>query len=135
MYTLNPNKVDLDRHTRTFTGLSLQFPVMAKLNFYAGKFRVSPFFGGYLFLPLGEMTIDSPVDEETSFSYSLSPPLGLLGGLSVGFPLGPGMIFADIRYAADLAEPELKDSGGIKTYRRHGAALSFGYEFGLFKKR
>jgi hypothetical protein len=80
------------------------------------------------------MKTDSPIDEEASFPWSLSPPLGLLGGLSAGFPLGPGMIFADIRYAADLAEPELK-GGGNGTYRRHGAALSFGYEFGLFKKR
>jgi hypothetical protein len=128
----------VDRHVRTFTGFSLEFPVMAKLNFYPGRFRISPFFGGYFILPLGEMKTGSPVDEETSFSWSLALPLGLLGGLSVGFPLGPGMIFADIRYAADLAEPELKDSGGngaIDTYRRHGAALSFGYEFGLFKKR
>ncbi|MDR1353053.1 MAG: outer membrane beta-barrel protein [Treponema sp.] len=126
---------DLDRYTRTFTGFSLQFPLMAKLNFYPGKFRVSPFFGGYFILPLGKIKTDSPQDdEESSFSYSFSPPLGLLGGISVGFPLGPGMIFADIRYSADLAEPELKDSGGIDTYRRHGAALSFGYEFGFFKK-
>jgi hypothetical protein len=134
LYALNSNGDVLDRHTRTFTGFSLQFPVMAKLNFYPGKFRVSPFFGAYFILPLGEMKTASPVDEEASFSYSLSPPLGLLGGLSVGFPLGPGIIFADIRYAVDLAEPELSDSGGIDTYRRHGATLSFGYEFGLFKK-
>ncbi|MDR1587431.1 MAG: hypothetical protein LBS57_08255, partial [Treponema sp.] len=116
------------------TGFSLQFPIMAKLNFYPGKFRVSPFLGGYLILPLGEIKTDSPVDGEESFSYSLSPPLGLLGGLSVGFPLGSGIIFADVRYAADLAEPELKNSG-IKSYRRHMATLSFGYEFGLFKKK
>jgi hypothetical protein len=134
-YALNPNKDDLDRYARTFTGFSLQFPITAKLNFYPGKFRVSPFFGGYVLLPLGEMKTGSPLDSEKTFSYSLSPPLGLLGGLSVGVPLGPGMIFADIRYAADLAEPELKDGGGITTYRRHMAVLSFGYEFGLFKKR
>ena len=107
---------------------------MAKLNFYPGKFRISPFFGGYVFLPLGKIKTGSPVDEEESFSCSLSPPLGLLGGVSAGLPLGPGMIFADIRYSADLTEPELKDSGGIDTYRRHGMTLSFGYEFGLFKK-
>jgi hypothetical protein len=29
LYALNPNGVDLDRHTRTFTGFSLEFPVMA----------------------------------------------------------------------------------------------------------
>jgi hypothetical protein len=133
-YALNSNGLDLDRYTRKFDGFSLHFPLVAKLNFYPGKFRVSPFFGGYLFLPLGEMKTDSPIDEEESFAYSLTPPVGLLGGLSVGFPLGPGMIFADIRCSADLAEPDLKDSGGITTYRRHGFALSFGYEFGLFKK-
>ncbi|MDR2047854.1 MAG: hypothetical protein LBP69_00215 [Treponema sp.] len=133
-YTLNTNGRDLDRYTRRFTGLSLHFPLVAKLNFYPGKFRVSPFFGGYFLLPLGEIKTDSPIDEEESFEYSLSPPFGLLGGLSAGFPLGPGTIFADIRYAADLSGPELKDSGGISAYRRHGAALSFGYEFGLFKK-
>jgi hypothetical protein len=107
---------------------------VAKLNFYPGKFRISPFFGGYLLLPLGEMKTSSPYEGEESFSYSVSPPIGLLGGISAAFPAGPGMFFADIRYSADLAEPELKDSGGISTYRRHGAALSFGYEFGLFKK-
>ncbi|MDR1411214.1 MAG: PorT family protein [Spirochaetaceae bacterium] len=132
-YSYNGN--DLDRYARTFDGFSLQFPLVAKLNFYPGKFRVSPFFGGYFIVPLGEIKTDSPQDDGKSFSYSLSPPLGLLGGISVGFPLGPGIIFADIRYSADLAEPELKDSGGINTYRRHGAALSFGYEFGFFKKR
>jgi hypothetical protein len=133
-YALNSNDLELDRYTRQFTGLSLHFPLVAKLNFYPGKFRVSPFFGGYFILPLGEMKTSSYQDEEKSFGYSVSPPLGLLGGISVGFPLGPGIIFADIRYSADLAEPELKDSGGISTYRRQGAALSFGYEFGLFKK-
>jgi hypothetical protein len=110
---------------------------MARLNFYPGKFRVSPFFGAYVILPLGEMKIrsDSPRgDGEESLPYSLSPPLGLLGGLSIGFPLRTGIIFADIRYTADLAEPELENSE-ITSYRRHMMTLSFGYEFGLLKKK
>jgi hypothetical protein len=133
-YALNSTKEDLNPYTRRFAGFSLQFPLTAKLNFYPGKFRISPFFGGYLLLPLGKMKTESPIDAEESFSYAFSPPLGLLGGISAGFPLGPGMIFADIRYTADLAEPELKGDEGI-SYRRHMVALSFGYEFGLFKKR
>jgi hypothetical protein len=134
-YTFNPDRVDLDRYTRTFSGFSLQFPIMAKLNFYPGKFRISPFFGAYILLPIGEMKTGSPIDEEESVPYSHSPPLGLLGGLSAGFPLGPGMIFADLRYAADLAEPELKGGREIDTYRRHNMILSFGYEFGFFGKQ
>ncbi|MDR2134633.1 MAG: hypothetical protein LBP27_05950, partial [Treponema sp.] len=133
-YALNSNQVDVDRYTQTFSTFSLQFPLMARMNFYPGKFRVSPFLGCYLILPLGKITTDSPRDEEESFSYSLSPPLGLLGGLSIGFPVRTGIIFADIRYAADLAEPELTD-GDITSYRRHMMTLSFGCEFGLLKKK
>jgi hypothetical protein len=124
---------DLTSYQRKFRASLLQFPLLAKLNFYPGKFRISPFVGAYVILPLGKMEIDNH-GEEVSYDYSFSPPLGLLGGLSVAFPLGPGQIFADIRYSADLSEPELQD-GDLETYTRHTAALSLGYEFGLFKKR
>jgi hypothetical protein len=132
-YSRNPSTNERERHTQQFTGYSLQFPLIAKLNFYPDKFRISPFFGGYFILPLGEMETRTPA-EDKSYSYSISLPLGLLGGISAAFPLGPGMIFADLRYAADLGEPELQGGGEIETYRRHAASLSLGYEFGLFKK-
>ncbi|MDR3338416.1 MAG: hypothetical protein LBT16_14565, partial [Treponema sp.] len=135
LYIYNAARKDEDRYTRQFSGVSLQFPVTAKLNFYPGKWRVSPFFGAYFFLPLGELSMGSPYDEAGSYSYSVFPPLGLLGGVSAGIPLGPGIIFADLRYAADLGEPELKGGGEIETYRRHMLSLSFGYEFGFFRKR
>jgi hypothetical protein len=131
-YSLNPNQVDVDRHTRKFTGFSLQIPFTAKLNFYPGKFRVSPFLGAYVLAPLGTMTVDDPLDGGKTFSYSFSPPVGILGGISAAFPAGPGMFFADLRYAADLGEPDL--NGGGDTYRRGSAALCFGYEWGFFRK-
>jgi hypothetical protein len=134
-YTLNDNQKDVDRYTQKLTGLTLQFPLMAKLNFYPGKFRLSPFFGGYFIVPLGEMKMDSPRDEKKSYSYSVSLPLGLLGGLSASYPMGPGLIFADLRYVADLGEPELQGGSEIETYRRHMITVSFGYEFGLIKKQ
>jgi hypothetical protein len=134
-YTLNAAGDDLDRYTRTFQGFSLQFPLIAKLNFYPGKFRISPFFGSYFVLPLGQMETGSPYDADESFNYSVSPPFGLLGGFSIAYPLGPGMIFADLRYAADLGKPDLRDSGGMETYRRHMVSMSMGFEFGFFQKR
>jgi hypothetical protein len=133
-YNRNPTTRELDRYTQQFTGYSLQFPLLAKLNFYPGKFRISPFFGGYFILPLGEMETHTPAGGDKSYSYSMSLPLGLLGGISAAFPLGPGMIFTDLRYAADLEEPELQGGEEIETYRRHMVSLSVGYEFGLFKK-
>ena len=132
-YTPNAgNPESVDSHTRQFTGYFLQFPFMAKLNFYPGKFRISPFLGAYGIVPLGQMTLNDNTGEET-FSYSLTPSLGLLGGLSAAFPAGPGMVFADLRYAADLAEPE--EGRGIETYRGHKLVISLGYEFAFFKKR
>jgi hypothetical protein len=124
---------DITSYQLKFRATSFQFPLLAKLNFYPGKFRVSPFAGAYVILPLGKMETDNH-GEEASSSYSYSPPLGLLGGLSVAFPLGPGLMFVDIRYSGDLSDPELQD-GDLGTYTRHTAALSLGYEFGFFKKR
>ncbi|MDR0598153.1 MAG: hypothetical protein LBG14_06575 [Treponema sp.] len=132
-YELVNGNNDLSSYQHKFKALSFQFPLLAKLNFYPGKFRVSPFLGAYVILPLGEIET-SKHGETASYPYSYSPPLGLLGGVSVELPLGPGLIFADIRYSADLGAPSLRD-GDMETYIRHTAALSLGYEFGLIKKR
>ncbi|MDR1618968.1 MAG: PorT family protein [Treponema sp.] len=133
-YEFIPSDDDIISYQKRFSGYSLQIPLLAKLNFYPGKFRVSPFLGAYVVVPLGKMKVTGRAAED-SYTYSYPVPLGLLGGLSVGFPLGPGMLFADIRYTADLSGPELRDSGEMKTYIRNAAALSLGYEFALFKKR
>jgi hypothetical protein len=124
-----------DRYTWDYTSFSLMFPLMAKLNFYPGKFRVSPFFGLYFLLPLGDIQItNSLTNKKESYSYEVSPPVGLLGGVSGAMKLGPGMIFADLRYAADLGEP---DPAGrdIITYLRSMGSLTFGYEWAFFTKK
>jgi hypothetical protein len=133
-YALNP-KGELDRYTRRFTGFSLQIPLSAKLNFYPGDLRVSPFLGGYFLVPLGKMEVDSPLYGEGSYSYSISPPLGVLGGLNVGFPLESGTVFFDIRCCADLGKADLRGGEGMDTFRRSMVSLSVGYEFGFFKKQ
>jgi hypothetical protein len=135
-YGLNADEDDLDRYTRYYRSFSLHFPLTAKLNFYPGKFRISPFLGGYYVLPLGKLkTGDSRKNNDESFSFSVSLPFGLLGGIGIAYPLGPGVIFADLRYAADLGEPELDGGGGIETYKRYAVSLSLGFEFGLFHRQ
>jgi hypothetical protein len=131
---LGTSNDEIDRYTWDHTAFSLQFPLMVKLNFYPGKFRISPFLGAYYLLPLGNLeTTNSRTDEKQSVSYRVSPPFGLLGGLSAALKLGPGMIIADVRYSADLGEPESPDTE-IKTYRRNMVSLTLGYEFGFFTK-
>jgi hypothetical protein len=134
-YSANEDQNDLERYTRHFEGFSLHFPFMLKLNLYPGKFRVSPFFGPYLTVALGEMKTGRPHEDEVSADASISIPMGLLGGLSLAYPLGPGMIFADLRYAADLGKPDLSGIGITETYRRHMVSLSMGFEFGLIRKQ
>lgn len=126
---------EIDRYTWDYTTFSLMVPFMAKLNFYPGKFRVSPFFGLYYLVPLGDIQVtDSLSGEKQSDSYQISPPLGLVGGISGAMKAGPGMIFADLRYTADLGEPE-PVGGDIKTYLRSMGSLTFGYEWAFFTKK
>jgi hypothetical protein len=124
----------IDRYTHDYAGFSLQFPLMARLNLYPGKFRVSPFFGACYLLALGEITETNSLDDDSqSWLWRVSPPFGLLGGLNTAFKLGPGMLVADIRYTVDLGEPEPLE-GGTKTYLRRALSLTVGYEFGFFTK-
>jgi hypothetical protein len=125
---------EIDRYTWDYTTFSLMFPLMAKLNFYPGRFRVSPFFGCYFLVPLGDIQVtESLSGEKQSDSYQISPPLGLVGGISGAIKAGPGMIFADLRYTADLGEPE--PAGDLKTYLRSMGSLTFGYEWAFFTKK
>jgi hypothetical protein len=130
-YHFNANR-EIDRYTQDYSSLSLQFPLMVKLNLYPGNFRVSPFFGAYCLLPLGEIENTNSLDDRRQTVSSDSPPFGLLGGLNGALKLGPGSVFADLRYTADLG---LAAAGGIETYRRSMVSLTFGYELGFFTKK
>jgi hypothetical protein len=123
------------RYTQDYTSFSLQFPLMARFNFYPGKFRVSPFFGLYFLASPGKLKHTNSLDKTNqSRSFDVSLPLGLLGGLSGALKLGPGILFADLRYAADLGRPEMPDPA-LKSYRRTMLTLAVGYEFGFFAKK
>jgi hypothetical protein len=124
-----------DRYTKDYTAFSLQFPLLVRLDFYPGKFRVSPFLGVYYLLALGKLKASESLQEGgRSLDYRVSPPIGLLGGLSGAVKFGPGMIFADLRYAADLGTFRAGD-GSIEEFRRGMVSLTAGYELGFFAKK
>jgi hypothetical protein len=121
-----------DRYTRDFTSFSFQFPFIVKLDFYPGSFRLSPFVGGYYLLPLGKLEVSGSLNSnKESLSYKLSPSMGFLGGLSGAMKFGPGMIIADLRYAADLGDFEARDT---EIFRRSMVSFTVGYELGFFTK-
>jgi hypothetical protein len=124
----------VERYTWDFTGFSLQLPLLVKLNFYPGDFRVSPFFGAYYLAPLGRLkAVNSLTDDSQSSSYDFSPPIGLTAGLAGAMKMGPGSIFADLRYSADLGEPDVRD-GDLATYKRAMLSLTIGFEWAFFDK-
>jgi hypothetical protein len=122
-----------DRYTKDYTAFSFQLPFIVKYDFYPGVFRLSPFAGVYYLLPLGKLeTSDSRNNNKDSLSYKVSPSAGFLGGLSGAMKFGPGMIIADLRYAADLGDFEAR---GTNIFSRSMVSFTVGYELGFFTKQ
>ncbi|MDR1587432.1 MAG: PorT family protein [Treponema sp.] len=114
-----------------YTSYSLMFPIIAKVNFRLGNFRLAPFAGIYAFVPLGEASYRiNPQEESDSFSQSVSAPFGYTLGLEAARPCGPGMVLADIRYAGDFGAVTIHDSTDI-TYGRRILSVTLGYAFGF----
>ncbi|MDR1175274.1 MAG: hypothetical protein LBK83_07390 [Treponema sp.] len=130
-YQKRENNED-DRYTQDYTSYSFQFPFIVKFDFYPDGFRLSPFAGVYGLVPLGNLEASVSLgNDKESLSYKVSPSMGFLGGLGGAMKFGPGMIIADLRYAADLGDFEAR---GTKIFRRGMASLTVGYELGFFTK-
>jgi hypothetical protein len=122
-------------YTNDYTVFSFQFPLLVKFDFYPGNFKISPFFGGYCLAPLGNLKASNSLGGgKSSLSWRVSPPLGLLAGISGTRKMGPGAIIADLRYAADLGGIEARN-GGTEEFRRGMISLTVGYELGFFTRK
>jgi hypothetical protein len=117
---------------------SLLIPFLAKASIRPGNFVLSGFAGIYFTVPLGDMDV--------SIEYNGSPygsttakfekaPLGFMFGADGGIKLGPGNLFADLRYAIDFSETGISLEGEeVSIYKRSVFMFSLGYEIGLFSK-
>jgi hypothetical protein len=120
---------------KNYTSYSLMLPLLFKVNFKPGRFRLAPFAGIYAFLPLGETSYrKNPDGEEKSYSWSSGVPVGFTTGLETAMKFGPGMILADIRYAGDFDTITIHDADTV--YKRSMISFTLGYAFGFidFKK-
>jgi hypothetical protein len=67
----------IEEYTQNYTSFFLQVPLLLRLNFYPGKFRVSPFFGLYYIAALGHIQIeDHPDNQRKSWTTGYFRPLG-----------------------------------------------------------
>jgi hypothetical protein len=112
-----------------FASPALMIPILVKLNFYPRNFLISLAGGVNFTIPIGQM-------EYKNKAYDFSVPPGITAGGSVGIKLGPGNLFADLRYSADFGRISISDNRGtISVYHRQIIAVSLGYELGLVDRR
>lgn len=133
---LNQNSVYFNENLST---LFLTVPLVVKLNFRPGPFRLSPLAGFYAALPLGQTGFQGSLnDEDGSYSHSVALA-GVTAGFEAALDYGPGMLVAGLRYSGDFnhliidyRSPHSRDTAGDTRYRRDMAVFFLGYEFGFF---
>jgi hypothetical protein len=103
-----------------FSSSSLSFPLGLKVNYKPGALSFGLYVAAYYDLLLQ----DPP---ESAF------PLGITAGLEAGVHVGPGLLYMDVHYAADVGETVFPSPSGI-SYKRSLIAMSLGYNFGFFKR-
>jgi hypothetical protein len=106
----------LEKYDAASTSL-LSFPILVKGVFFPGKYNMlEPYVGMYMTAPL-EQPQDYPV-----------PFLGWAAGIDFGIKAGPGVLFLDLRYAADISS---QSSDRVRSI----FALYVGYKYGVFNRR
>jgi hypothetical protein len=98
---------------------SLSLPLLFKVNYKPSHFVLSLYGGANYILPLS--------------AYTVSPPLGLIGGFMAGIKAGRGVLFLDIRYSGDLGVSSIRGAPPLQ-FQRRSLFLSVGFEFGLFTR-
>jgi hypothetical protein len=121
------------RSTDSFRTLSLMFPLLLKVPIRIGAFFLAPFGGIYYTLPLGDVQINDSGGNSYSQPYKINPPLGLVLGADVALRLGPGDLFADLRFDKDIGMSVVQAGQGLQ-YSRSRFALSVGYKLIIYTR-
>ncbi|MDR2630829.1 MAG: PorT family protein [Spirochaetaceae bacterium] len=128
--------LEVVRSTDTFRSMSLIFPLLIKVPLEVGRFTLSPFVGVYYAMPLGRMKIVPNDPDETSgfYTYKIDPPFGVTLGIDAGLPIGPGELFAGLRFNQNIGMTKVQNQNRME-YTRYRIGLSLGYEFLIWKRR
>ncbi|MFP3042121.1 PorT family protein [Treponema primitia] len=130
------------RITETFDMSILTIPVLAKFIYEPGKFYISGLAGIYFNIPLDKAKLTADItfidynysaSDSENFSFQTSPGF-MIGGI-FGVKFGPGVLFTDIRYAADFNDTKIEfDEQTSSVFKRNALHFSLGYEIGIIKK-
>ena len=116
----------------TIKASSLLLPVLVRVgtSFWNG-IELTGLAGVYYTLPLGDGEVSlSPLAGGGSAKGAWTGSFGAMAGGVVGYRLGPGALFADVRYAFDFFDSEF-DFGGEKQKVLSKSAIHIGIGYAL----
>ncbi|MDR1147031.1 MAG: CsgG/HfaB family protein [Spirochaetaceae bacterium] len=117
----------------TITSNSLLIPVLLNFTYFPARYSLGVSGGIFFGAPMKAAMFDSFLNK--SYAGTLSAAVGLAGGINAGIKIGPGVLFADIRYMADLVNTTFTgDEISVTAYRRGILGISLGYSIGFFQK-
>jgi hypothetical protein len=123
-----------DHITDRFTAMFLRFPLLIKLPLGTGASIPAIFAGASFIMPLGKMNIRYDDETTASSEVGITLPVSIVAGIELSFSLGPGEIFAQLRYEQDLGDTFMPEKKGGR-YVRSEVGLSLGYKFILWPRR
>jgi hypothetical protein len=128
--------------TETFDTNILTIPILAKLTYRPNNFYIAGLAGIYFNVPLGEAELTADIElldynysdsVSENFTFETSP--GFMVGGIFGIKIGPGTLFADIRYGMDFNDTKINfEQITASVYKRNIIHFSLGYEIGLIKR-
>lgn len=105
--------------------MSLLLPLLFRIPLVEEKFSLSPILGPYFIISMGHS------DERGSYQARWDLPIGIMLGMDMGYSLGPGELFVNLRYGQDFGTTIV--SSGLQ-YTQNRVMISVGYRFEFIKK-
>ena len=122
----------------SFSYLSLDIPLLITYDIAAGPVVIMPFVGPNFSIPVGEpkagMEVEmngTKMDMSDSSGMSVTGFVpGIVAGVAVGLPLGPGALMFDLSYVNDFTPVKAKQEGidDQNLLIRRNFNISLGYE-------
>ena len=115
--------------TVDINAVSAAVPVLIRFNFTLIGLEAALFGGPYFVFPLGEMTVRHE-GRSDSYPFTVGDDIaGITGGGSLGLRMLGGVVYADLRYLADLY---FVKANTAEQFSRSAFSFTFGYRFALF---
>jgi len=123
--------VEKGAYTASFTAYSLRIPLIARFTYTPRTIEalsLAGFVGIGFNIPVGALQVQSNLYPDSAYRFSLPP--SYIVGANVGWQVGPGIVFADIRFSGDLARTVIIDNADrLAVYLRNTLSFALGYEY------